>query len=136
MARQVVGAEAVWRERFKRFQSSGMTVKAFCEREGVSAWNFHAWKRRLGLASGRSRSRRKPASRPKARSRREAAGQPEEKPLFVPVTIEPVASVSEVRIELPGGAVVHVPSGADERLVALCIRSAIVAARLGEDASC
>ena len=135
MARQVGWAEAVWRERFKRFENSGMTVKAFCEREGVSAWNFHAWRRRLGLGSGRSRSGRKPASRPNARSRRKAADQREKKPLFVPVTVESVEPAWEVRIELPGGAVVHVPSGVNERVLACCIRSAI-SGPVEEDASC
>ena len=135
MARQVGGAEAVWRERFKRFENSGMTVKAFCEREGVSAWNFHAWRRRLGLGSRRSRPGRKPASQSNARSRRNAADQREKKPLFVPVTLESVGPAWEVRIELPGGAVVHVPSEAGERVLACCIRS-VLRGPVGEDASC
>ena len=55
MAHQQGQTEAVWRERLGRFHESGLTAKAFCEREGVSYSNFHAWKRRLGL--GRSRRR-------------------------------------------------------------------------------
>jgi hypothetical protein len=36
-----------WQERLDRFPRSGLTVPAFCEREGVSNAALHAWRRRL-----------------------------------------------------------------------------------------
>ncbi len=105
-------AESVWRERLIRFQGSGLTIQAFCEREGVSVSNFHAWKRRLGIGQA------------KRSSRRSAKGRDPKPPLFVPVGVAVGASASEVRIELPSGAVVHVPLEADERVLALVMEAA------------
>ncbi len=121
MAHQQRQTEAVWRERLGRFHDSGLTAKAFCEREGVSYSNFHAWKRRLG--SGRTQS-----------PSRGSANRLEKEPLFVPVSVTPKAAAAEVRIVLPGGAVVHVPLEADERVLASVIEAA---ARTGrEDSAC
>ena len=78
--------ERVWRQRLQRQTSSGLSIPAFCSREGVSSASFHAWKRRLT-------TRLLPA-RP----------QP---PLFVPLHLDPPARQAEpvsgcgVEIELP-----------------------------------
>ena len=123
MAHQPGLTVSVWRERLARFASSGLSVKAFCEREGVSPSNFHAWKRRLG--SGREHA----PSRPKA------FGPQEGKPLFVPVALngQTLAPDSERRITLPGGAVAHVPL-ADERVPARVMEA--VGKACGEGRSC
>lgn len=39
--------ERAWRERLHRQATSGLSIAAFCEREGLSYAAFHAWKRRL-----------------------------------------------------------------------------------------
>ena len=39
--------EKRWREVLSRFDGSGMSIHAFCEREGVSASSFHRWRLRL-----------------------------------------------------------------------------------------
>ena len=39
--------EKRWRELLGRFDGSGMSIHAFCEREGVSASSFHRWQLRL-----------------------------------------------------------------------------------------
>lgn len=121
MAYQPGLAESVWRERLARFASSGLTVKAFCEREGVAPSNFHAWKRRLG-------SEPEPASSPQ-----KALGSKEGQPLFMPVAWNNLIQDSELRITLPGGAVVHVPL-ADERVLARVIEAVVQAC--GEGRSC
>jgi hypothetical protein len=36
-----------WQQRLQRFRDSGLTVAAFCEREGISAASSYAWRRRL-----------------------------------------------------------------------------------------
>jgi hypothetical protein len=43
--------ERVWRQRLHRQRSSGLSISAFCAREGVTSASFHAWKRRLQARS-------------------------------------------------------------------------------------
>ena len=120
MAHRVGKAEGVWRERLVRFQDSGLTIGAFCEREGVSVSSFHAWKRRLGIGKN-------PPS-----SQRASQGYSGAEPLFVPVNLNPKGLALDLRIELPGGAVVHVPLEANERVLA-CLIEAV--ARIGQEGS-
>ncbi len=49
MARQRCSAEkeAYWRLAVDQFQTSGLSVRAFCEREGLSPASFYAWRRSL-----------------------------------------------------------------------------------------
>ena len=44
--------ERAWRESFKRFDSSGLTVEAFCQREGLSRSSFNRWRLRLPILPG------------------------------------------------------------------------------------
>lgn len=37
-----------WRRMLARFEASGLTVVAFCEREGISSKSFYRWRLRLG----------------------------------------------------------------------------------------
>lgn len=54
-----------WRQRIVGQRRSGLSIVAFCQREGVSPVTFHVWKRKLGVAtSARPASRRATASRP------------------------------------------------------------------------
>ena len=46
-----LGLERVWRQRLHRQLSSGLSIAAFCAREGVTCSSFHAWKRRLNARS-------------------------------------------------------------------------------------
>ena len=109
-------AERIWRERLARYRRCAETVADFCEREGVSTPTFYAWKRRLtGRAVNGQATRRGT-------------------PLFVPLSLRPVAAA--VRIVLPGGAVVELPSGADERLLRTCIRAAVERDHDGEVNPC
>jgi hypothetical protein len=43
--------ERLWRQRFQRQAASGLSVAAFCAREGVSPNRFYYWKRRLAVSS-------------------------------------------------------------------------------------
>lgn len=44
---QVQERSAVWRERLQTQQASGLTIAGWCKQEGVSAWSFCAWRKRL-----------------------------------------------------------------------------------------
>ncbi len=78
--------ERTWRVRLEHQVTSGISVSAFCAREGVSSTSFYAWKRRL-------RARSLPA-RP-------------EPPVFVPLHVGPKApeggqpSSRPVELDLP-----------------------------------
>jgi hypothetical protein len=109
-------AERVWRERLARYRRCGETVADFCEREGVSTPTFYSWKRRLSGRAVNGQATRRSA------------------PLFVPLSLGPVAA--GVRIVLPGGAVVELPPGADERLLRTCIRAAAECDPDGEEHAC
>ena len=39
-----------WRDLIKRQRASGLSVAAFCRRDGVAASSFFEWKRKLGSA--------------------------------------------------------------------------------------
>lgn len=43
---------ALWRDRLRRFQSSDLTVVAFCDWEGVSQAAFYVWRKKLQADSG------------------------------------------------------------------------------------
>jgi hypothetical protein len=45
-----------WRELFKRFDSGGLTVQAFCRREGLSRSSFNRWRSRLPMQPGAAAS--------------------------------------------------------------------------------
>ena len=40
--------EACWRERLQNQAGSGLSVRAFCRREGLSEPSFYSWRRELG----------------------------------------------------------------------------------------
>lgn len=44
------GLDSLWQLRFQRQVASGLSVTAFCAREGVSPAGFYSWKRRLAAA--------------------------------------------------------------------------------------
>jgi len=44
--------ECAWRELFHRFSGAGLTVEAFCQREGLSRSSFNRWRSRLPMRSG------------------------------------------------------------------------------------
>ncbi|MGZ5172211.1 MAG: IS66 family insertion sequence element accessory protein TnpA [Burkholderiales bacterium] len=39
--------ESEWRDRIVRHAASGLSVKAFCERESVSLWSYYQWRSRF-----------------------------------------------------------------------------------------
>ena len=54
--------EAFWRGAFERQRASGLTVRAFCRREGVSEPSFYAWRR---VVRERDQERQLTAKRPR-----------------------------------------------------------------------
>ena len=54
--RRRLGAEA-WRGLLARFAGSGLTARAFCRRESVSAASFYRWRSLLAKVPGRELAR-------------------------------------------------------------------------------
>ena len=86
--------ERQWRERVSSWTKSGLTVRDFCLRQGVTATSFHYWRRELRQRDAVSSSRPVSAL---------------DRPTFVPVTVLPAATLS-VEVRCPSGHVVILPS--------------------------
>lgn len=52
--RRVVGRERFWREVLDHFSASGLSIRAFCRREGLAESAFYAWRRELRLRDDKS----------------------------------------------------------------------------------
>jgi len=103
-----------WRERLRRFESSGLTVSAFCQSEGVSQAGFYQWRKKLRRPSDEG-------GRTKVSPKRSA---------FVPVVATSFPSAaSTVVLTLVNGVRVEVPA-ADCALVGHVVR--VVAAAGGD----
>ena len=83
--------ERQWRERVSSWTKSGLTVREFCLRHGVTATSFHYWRRELRQRDAASSSRPVP-----------------DRPRFVPVTVLPAATLS-VEVRCPSGHLVTLP---------------------------
>jgi transposase-like protein len=81
-----------WQQCLERFRQSGLTVPAFCDREGVSAASFYAWRRRL---------RHDPAP--------SAPGAPR----LVPVRLVTPPASAPLELLLPAGLVLRLPPDTD-----------------------
>ncbi len=93
------GKERYWREVLGRWRRSGLSVRAFCERQGLSEASLYGWRREIDL-----RDREAGAAASAAAG---AAGQ-----LFVPVRIQGAVDDAIV-IVLDGGRQVRVRPGFD-----------------------
>ena len=86
--------ERQWRDRVAAWATSGLTVRDFCLRRGLTETSFHYWRRELRQRDGST-------------SPRSVAGS--SRPTFVPVTVLPAATLS-VEVRCPSGHVVTLPS--------------------------
>ena len=110
-----------WRERLKRQSESGLTVEAFCQKEGVSTSMFYRWQRHFqnpspepteseaGNAAHRrgkkrgGRPRRQPEAAPATAP---AAKQPQE---FLRLPVRSVRSMPWIELTLVDGTVIRIP---------------------------
>jgi hypothetical protein len=118
-----------WRQRTERQGTSGLSIVAFCRREGVSLASFHAWKRKLRSSASASQPAREVA--PAHRSRRRlVAGVLRQRPQplparsatptyaedFLQLAVRGVCSSPWIELSLVDGTVVRIPQ---ENLAAL-----------------
>ena len=103
--------EASWRRRLQKHSRSGLTVREFCEANGVTESSFHHWKRELARRDGQT---------PVGRSRQSGTGTKSPKrnrsPVasLLPVAIGPPATWNvPLEVSLPGGVTVRVSASCD-----------------------
>jgi hypothetical protein len=103
-------AEKQWRERFRRFARSELSVVEFCRREGVSTPSFYHWRRKLAESSSNG-----PARPSLSRAS------------FVPVQ---VSAEANLQVSFPNGARLTFPAS-DHELIRVSIET-IARARTGQ----
>jgi putative transposase len=92
-------SESVWREIVGRQAESGLTVQAFCQREGIKSASLYGWRSRL---RGDHQNRIEP--------RLASRAQRPEKPVgdFIDLgALSSGRSRFEVRLDLGGGVLLH-----------------------------
>ena len=105
--------EKLWRATIRRHQESGLSVRDFCEREGLKDGNFTRWRRELDR-----RDREKTPEQPKLATKASTGLQVS--PVFLPVQVVdadrlPSRPAPPIEIVLDGGPTVRVPAGFDPR---------------------
>ena len=112
---------ALWRERIRRQQASGLTIEQFCSQEGIARSKFHAWKRRFQLAD--------------VAQQRPALPSPSS---FLPVTVRLLqhgpTELPPIEADLPNGVRLRIPT-ANERLACRLIRAVAAAKTRSGDMS-
>jgi putative transposase len=98
-ARQGRLSAKAWRGILARFEESGLTAVAFCEREGISCKSLYRWRSRLGSTSDQ------PVAPNAASVTNSAAG-------FIDLgALRTVSSRLELRLDLGGGVLLHLARG-------------------------
>ena len=94
--------EAQWRGTLQQFASSGLSVREFCKREGVTESAFYAWRRTIGERDGASNS----------------------EPAFVPAVLSGEAQHDEpLVLALASGLKLHFPPATPADRVAELVRA-------------
>ena len=88
-----------WGELVKRQRASGLSVPAFCRREGINAWTLYGWRSRL-----RSGQPRRPEGRP-------APAKAASSFIDLGALRAPTTERWEIRLDLGGGIVLHLARG-------------------------
>lgn len=96
--RRDLGLERQWRERMAGWRASGLSVREFCQRRGLTEPTFHYWRRELRM--------RDMAASTAAMS---SSSGKKSRPAFVPLTVLPTATLA-VEVRCPSGHVVLLPS--------------------------
>ena len=119
-----------WRDRHRRFESSDLTVAAYCQAEGVSQAGFYLWRKKLRAGSAPTVRRVKPTSTKPTSTKPTSMKPVSTKPAFVPVVATSVASA--VVVTLRNGVRVEVPA-VDHELVGHVVLVAATTAAAGGD---
>lgn len=96
-------SESAWREIVERQGQSGLSVKAFCEREGIKAVSLYGWRSRL---QREPQDKSAPARAPGKAPLEKHTGE------FIDLgALSATRSRFEVRLDLGGGVLLHLVRG-------------------------
>ena len=99
--------EQAWRAMIEGHRRSGMSIEAFCAREGVSRSSFGRWRSLIAARAGGASDEIVAADKSSAFDARRGGGFVDAGVLHAGATNEPV----EIRLELGGGLVVTIRRG-------------------------
>lgn len=115
--------ERAWRDRIRRFERSGLTIREFCEQENLAAHQFFWWRRELKRRKAES-AKKRGTTRRTGRTKRgqkrgsAAAGK------FVPIEVTPTSpSKAPIEIVVDQPLRIAVWSGFDSHLLVDVIRA-------------
>jgi hypothetical protein len=104
---------ALWRDRIRRQEASGLTIAQFCTQEGVARSKFHAWKRRFRLMASPDQCPALPTPS-----------------TFLPVTVRLLERTAEqplpIEADLPNGIRLRIPT-VNEHLACRLVRAVAAA---------
>lgn len=122
--------EAAWRERLRNQAGSGLSVRAFCRREGLSEPSFYSWRREL---EKRDRERSAGAD---AEATRNAAGSAG----LVAVDVVGLLGEATLEIAVAGGVVIRLREDASaetlQRVLAAACRQRAAAVAFDNALEC
>lgn len=101
--------EQFWRGQVEGQAASGMTVRAWCQRERISEPSFYSWRRELARRTPVVSVSRPTQRKPLATGRRASSDAGPESADFLPIRLT-AAAASSVELELPSGLVIRVPA--------------------------
>lgn len=109
--------EQYWRLAIDEHGGSGLSVRAFCHREGLSEASFYAWRRELRQrddesASGTATNARRPRVVPK-QAKTKSTTKPAAGPSLVEVVTRPSLTAQPVEIETPTGFTIRLSQPVD-----------------------
>lgn len=117
LERRDVAKEAFWRGALAKFAASGLTIRAFCRREGLSESAFYFWRRELAVRQRQAMARTGEVSAPRPlrtgqNSRPSAAFVPAviaaaPQPGAAPGVFEPATAASSLALEITDGCVLR-----------------------------
>jgi len=112
-----------WQQRMESQLASGLSIAAFCRKDGVSPASFHAWKRRLRGSTSGHRSSREATTAQRSRRRRATtvprqrrtqnlparSATPTRSADFLQLPVRGVRSSPWIELTLVDGTLVRVP---------------------------
>ena len=117
--------ERTWRDRIRQYEQSGLTIRQFCEREGLVDHQFSWWRAELKrrAASALEEPKPKKASRKKTRVKKTAQLPKDSTPTFVPVQVKPsLPAHAAIEIVLEQPPRIRVTPGFDAQVLREVVR--------------
>jgi len=114
--------EQTWREIMARWEQTGLSQQAFCEREQIKLTTFGYWRRELKRRDSQGESV-KPRAALSSLTQESSTARNTEAPLFVPVQVSQTLPTALCEIVLPDGLVIRVSRACDLEPVVRLVRT-------------